>query len=283
MASPSRTRCPATCSRHRPELCWKYLGEIERATRDAKPNSGHLALARLAPRNARFTVLTPNLDGFHRAAGSQDLIEIHGNLHRLHCCFCPYELEVENYAGLQIPPSCPHCAGLVRPRVTLFGEALPEPELTRLYELLDGGVDLVLSIGTTSVFPYIAAPMLLAAQRGLPSVEINPGESEVSHLAQYRIRERAAPALERLMEMVQVGLGNFVVAAKAATPTRCPDRRGSGCGRRPSARAWCGQVGVLRSLPHPRFAAPCRERNPVLPLIWGSNYNWIPAFAGMTL
>jgi NAD-dependent deacetylase len=89
--------------------------------------------------------------------------------------------------------------------VTLFGEALPEPELSRLYELLDEGVDLVLSIGTTSVFPYIAAPMQFAAQRGLPSVEINPGDSEVSHLATYRIRERAAPALEWLLEMVQRG------------------------------------------------------------------------------
>jgi NAD-dependent protein deacetylase/lipoamidase len=186
----------------RPELCWKYLGEIESATRSARPNAGHLALARLAPRYARFTVLTQNVDGFHRAAGSQDLIEIHGNLHRLHCCACPYELEVPDYAGLVIPPSCPYCAGLVRPGVTLFGEALPEPELTRLYALLEEGVDLVLSIGTTSVFPYIAAPMLMAAQRGLPSVEINPGSSEVSHLASYRIRERAAPALEKLLGLV---------------------------------------------------------------------------------
>jgi NAD-dependent deacetylase len=191
--------------RQRPELCWKYLGEIERATRSARPNAGHRALAQLAPRYARFTVLTQNVDGFHRAAGSEDLIEIHGNLHRLHCCLCPYELETADYAGLLIPPSCPHCAGLVRPRVVLFGEALPEPELTRLYELLDEGVDLVLSIGTTSVFPYIAAPMLMAAQRGLPSVEINPGDSEVSHLARYRIRERAAVALGRLAGLVMAG------------------------------------------------------------------------------
>ncbi|HWY23991.1 MAG TPA: Sir2 family NAD-dependent protein deacetylase, partial [Nevskia sp.] len=77
--------------RTRPELCWKYLGEIERACRGCQPNAGHRVLAELAPAYQLFTVLTQNVDGFHRMAGSRDLIEIHGNLHRLHCGFCSYE------------------------------------------------------------------------------------------------------------------------------------------------------------------------------------------------
>jgi len=188
--------------RERPELCWKYLGEIERACRGREPNAGHRVLAALAPAYQRFTVLTQNVDGFHRRAGSRDLIEIHGNLHRLHCSFCPYEVEVDDYAALAIPPSCPYCAGLVRPRVVLFGEALPPAELERLYQVMEDGVDLVLSIGTTSVFPYIAQPVIAAARRGLPTAEINPGGSEVSHLVRHRIRERAATALQQLQDLL---------------------------------------------------------------------------------
>jgi NAD-dependent deacetylase len=188
--------------RERPELCWRYLGEIERACRGREPNAGHRVLAQLAPAYEQFTVLTQNVDGFHRRAGSTDLIEIHGNLHRLHCSFCPYETEVEDYAALGIPPSCPYCAGLVRPRVVLFGEALPQTELERLYEVIENGVDLVLSIGTTSVFPYIAQPVIAAARRGLPTAEINPGSSEVSHLVRHRVREPAAVALQQLRELL---------------------------------------------------------------------------------
>jgi NAD-dependent deacetylase len=188
--------------RERPDLCWKYLGEIEQACRGRQPNAGHRVLAQLAPAYAQFTVLTQNVDGFHRMAGSRDLIEIHGNLHRLHCSFCPYETELTDYAGLEIPPGCPYCAGLVRPRVVLFGEALPRAELERLYQVIEEGTDLVISIGTTSVFPYIAQPVIAAARRGLPTAEINPGRSEVSHLVRYRVRERAAPALEQLQVLL---------------------------------------------------------------------------------
>lgn len=188
--------------RERPELTWKYLGEIERACRGRQPNAGHHVLAALAPAYAQFTVLTQNVDGFHRLAGSRDLIEIHGNLHRLHCSFCAYETDVADYSGLDIPPSCPYCAGLVRPRVVLFGEALPGAELERLVQVIEEGTDLVISIGTTSVFPYIAQPVIAAARRGLPTAEINPGDSEVSHLVRYRVRERAAAALRQLQELL---------------------------------------------------------------------------------
>ena len=191
--------------RLRPELCWKYLGEIERACRGREPNAGHRVLAELAPAYEQFTVLTQNVDGFHRRAGSADLIEIHGNLHRLQCGFCPYETEVDDYAALGIPPACPRCAGMMRPRVVLFGEALPRAELERLWAVIEDGVDLVLSIGTTSVFPYIAQPVIAAARRGLPTAEINPGGSEVSHLVRHRIRERAATALQQLRGLLRAG------------------------------------------------------------------------------
>ncbi|MBL6751269.1 MAG: NAD-dependent protein deacylase [Nevskia sp.] len=195
--------------RSRPELCWKYIHEIESATRGRQPNAGHHALAAMARGFQRFTVLTQNVDGFHRRAGSRDLIEIHGNLKVLHCTDCPYEREVHDYSGLSIPPLCPWCAGLVRPRVVLFGEALPQREVMRLYQAMAEGVDAVLSIGTTSVFPYIAEPVLTAADKGLITAEINPGESEVSDVVGFRIRERAAAALAALGDLLEAGRGGL--------------------------------------------------------------------------
>lgn len=184
--------------RKRPALCWKYIHQIESSCRGAGPNAAHAALASLQQRFESFTVLTQNIDGFHRVAGSRDLIEIHGRIHDLWCVECGAEREVADYAGLDIPPACARCGGLERPRVVLFGEMLPEPALLRLQAVMDEGVDAVLSIGTTSVFPYIAAPVLMARRRGIPSIEINPGRTEVSDLVGLRLRERAAVVLPEL-------------------------------------------------------------------------------------
>ncbi|HSW14144.1 MAG TPA: NAD-dependent deacylase [Solimonas sp.] len=185
--------------RRRPEVCWKYIHQIESSCRGARHNAAHEALAALQQRFAHFTVLTQNIDGFHADAGSRDVIEIHGNLRQLYCVTCGSERDVSDYTGLPIPPSCARCGGLERPRVVLFGEMLPEPALDRLQELLRDGVDAVLSIGTTSVFPYIAAPVLLARRQRVPSIEINPGSSEVSGLVDLRIRARAAEVLPALV------------------------------------------------------------------------------------
>ena len=184
--------------RKRPALCWKYIHQIESSCRGAGPNAAHAALASLQQRFESFTVLTQNIDGFHRVAGSRNLIEIHGRIHELWCVECGAEREVADYAGLDIPPACARCGGLERPRVVLFGEMLPEPALLRLQAVMDEGVDAVLSIGTTSVFPYIAAPVLMARRRGIPSIEINPGRTEVSDLVGLRLRERAAVVLPEL-------------------------------------------------------------------------------------
>jgi NAD-dependent deacetylase len=140
-------------------------------------------------------VLTQNVDGFHRAAGSKNVIEIHGDIHDLECRACGWERRVTSYAELPLPPPCPRCAAVIRPRVVLFGEVLPDAAVAALARELRQGFDVVVSIGTTSVFPYIAGPVVAASRIRIPTVEINPGESEVSSFVSHRLRARAAPAL----------------------------------------------------------------------------------------
>jgi len=189
--------------RSNPALCWKYLGEIERGSRGRAPHAGHSALVELATQFESLTVLTQNVDGFHALAGQADVIEMHGNLHELFCTACDYEIWVADYTDLAMPPICPRCAGSVRPRVVLFGEALPRPALQRFESVLRRGVDAVISIGTTSVFPYIAAPVVQAARAGLTTAEINPDESRISSVVRYRIQDRAAPVLMRLLALLK--------------------------------------------------------------------------------
>jgi NAD-dependent deacetylase len=183
-----------------PALTWKYIGQIEQSTRAAEPNEAHRIIAETERAKPRVWTLTQNIDGLHRAAGTQNLIEIHGDVHRLTCLSCGSRRRVEQFAALPLPPSCPACGGIERPEVVLFGEALPPKEFSALERELTSGFDAVISIGTTSVFPYIAQPVYRARMKGALTVEVNPGQSQVSEIVEYRLRMRARDALTSLRE-----------------------------------------------------------------------------------
>lgn len=191
--------------RERPEVCWKYIHQIELACRGATWNRGHEVLALMERRYERTWVLTQNVDGFHRRAGSKNVIEVHGDVHKLACTRCAYRTTAPDFAQLTIPPRCPDCREIVRPEVVLFGEMLPADAVGALERELALGFDLVVSIGTTSVFPYIAAPVVLARRAGRDTVEINPGTTGVSHVVAHRIRNRAAVALDAIWRRLEAG------------------------------------------------------------------------------
>ncbi|MCO4768905.1 MAG: NAD-dependent deacylase [Deltaproteobacteria bacterium] len=188
-----------------PDLTWKYIRQIEEACRGASPNRAHEVMAALEKKLSRVVVLTQNVDGLHRAAGTENLIEIHGTVHDLRCPFCGWTHRVDDYSHLAPgTPECGDCFSVIRPRVVLFGEMLPSDGINKLEAELAKGFDLVFSVGTTSVFPYIAAPVYRANREGGLTVEINPGDTEVSYDVQHRLRRGAADALGRLGELVGV-------------------------------------------------------------------------------
>ena len=190
-----------------PELCWRYIADIERACRGARPNRAHRVIASLEERLERVWVLTQNVDGLHRMAGSRKVIEIHGRVHELICTRCTWRDQVTDYSALQVPPTCPQCGALVRPDVVLFGEMLPTSAVQELYRQLDLGFDVVFSVGTSSVFPYIAEPVLRARWRKRTSVEINPGSTAVSDQVTHRIRAKAGAALDAIWEAYRATAG----------------------------------------------------------------------------
>jgi NAD-dependent deacetylase len=195
---PIETLLSAAVLENRPELTWKYLHQIERVSRSARPNRGHEVIAEMEQRFDRVWVLTQNVDGFHHRAGSRNVIDIHGNLHRIRCTHCAFEQTVTDYEGFSIPPRCETCREVLRPDVVLFGERLPTQQLATYRAETERGFDLVLSIGTTSVFPYISAPVLDAYHFHKPSVEINPCATDVTEFVTVKIPLGAAAALDAI-------------------------------------------------------------------------------------
>lgn len=187
----------------RPDITWKYLLQIERTCRGAEPNVAHQVIAALERVVADVVVYTQNVDGLHVAAGSRNVIEIHGNLHHLSCTRCQFRTHVETYAGLGDPPLCPKCFAPIRPDVVLFGEALPAGAIGALEDAFAEGFDMVLSIGTSSLFPYIVEPVVWAAQSGVATIEINPGETPVSGIVDIALKEGAATAMGRVWHALQ--------------------------------------------------------------------------------
>lgn len=182
-----------------PALTWKYIARIERACRGATFNAAHAMIAAL---EAHFdvVVITQNVDGFHRAAGSTRVIELHGDLHRLYCTGCDRRVRVTDYAGLELPPRCPACAGIVRPDVVLFGEMLPAAAIAAQDVEHARGFDALFAVGTTAGFPYISGPVLDAVRRGVPAIEINPDRTVLSASVTHRLPAGAVVALAAITD-----------------------------------------------------------------------------------
>ena len=186
------------CLAIRPEITWKYLAQVERNCHGVLPNAAHSAIAALE-QDCDVVVLTQNIDGLHLKAGSSNVIEIHGTLEERYCAHCGSPADTGDSS---MPPRCGHCGLIVRPRVVLFGEMLPEKAINRLHEELARGFDMVFVVGTTAVFPYIAEPVLQAIRAGVPTVEINPAQTRLSERVMHYLPMRAAIALPDILRFM---------------------------------------------------------------------------------
>ncbi|MDH4554353.1 NAD-dependent deacylase [Pseudomonas sp. BN417] len=188
-----------------PALCWKYLAQLGRACLGAGPNAGHEAIAELQRRKPDCWVLTQNIDGYHRQAGSppERLIEIHGELSPLYCQSCGAESpDLARHLAGEMPPKCPECGGILRPPVVLFEEMLPEQAIDSLYAELRKGFDAVISVGTTASFPYIIEPVVRTRQAGGFTVEINPARTDLSPVVDVHLQGKALEVLQGLISHI---------------------------------------------------------------------------------
>lgn len=186
--------------RRDPARVWSHLRHVEASCRGMVPNRGHAVIAAMEQAFERVWVLTQNVDGFHQRAGSRHVIAIHGNVHKVRCTACSYRTGVESYAELGEAPVCPSCGADLRPDVVLFGEMLDADAVGLYQQHLDQPFDVVFSIGTSSLFSYIQEPVLDAAMFDRFTVEINPGDTEVSQVVDVHLRLPAEAALVALWQ-----------------------------------------------------------------------------------
>ncbi len=185
--------------RSHPEITWKYLAQMEFMARGKTYNAAHEAIVYFEKNWPRVWTLTQNIDGFHLSAGAQNVLEIHGTLRRLRCPRCATMLDVVSYENVSLPPRCSNCGGGMRPDVVLFDEMLPTDILAKLDQELNRGFDLVVSVGTSSQFPYILEPIYRAIQNGKATLEINPAvATDISGLVTLHLCARAAEALPEI-------------------------------------------------------------------------------------
>ena len=173
----------------------------------ARPNAGHVALARLEELGRCHVLITQNVDDLHRQAGTQRVLEIHGNHRLLRCIGCARrfgegELAVDPE---DLPPRCPGCSGIVKDDTVHFGEPIPPDVLRGCFDAVERA-DCMLVVGTSAtVFPAAEFP-LEVLRRGGSVIEVNPHESDLTPLASLSLRGPGGAVLERLVAEVAAGL-----------------------------------------------------------------------------
>jgi NAD-dependent deacetylase len=189
-----------------PSLVWNWYRWRRSLIAAVRPNPGHVALARLESRLRHVTVLTQNVDGLHRAAGSVALVELHGNIWRARCTADPARVFDGRLAAPDGPadsdelPRC-ECGALLRPDVVWFGEALDAKVFARATDVVRS-CDVLLIVGTSGVVYPVAALPEAARQAGATLVEINLTPTPLTAMADYVLQGPAGvvlPALDALV------------------------------------------------------------------------------------
>ena len=149
--------------RRDPDRFWHFYSQRFMSLRDKQPNRAHEIVAELERRGFVRAVVTQNIDRLHRAAGSRDVIEVHGSISHSVCLQCGGRFELEKVveqieAHPDSAPECTRCFQPLKPDVVLFGEFLPEDALRRANDLA-AEADLMLAIGSSlEVHPVAALP-----------------------------------------------------------------------------------------------------------------------------
>ena len=187
--------------RSEPEEFWRFYRERLSLLHEAQPNPGHLAIAELERRGLVRRVLTQNVDGLHRAAGSREPLELHGTLSEVECLACgfrgPSEIAETQLARGAAVPACPDCGANLKPAVVLFGELLP-PALGEAESELSS-CDLLICCGSSlQVYPVAGFPARVHAHGGDIAI-VNLGPTGADAGARVRIDMKTGDALPALV------------------------------------------------------------------------------------
>ncbi|MEW6685800.1 MAG: NAD-dependent deacylase [Candidatus Edwardsbacteria bacterium] len=186
-----------------PKLVWEWYEWRREIIRQAKPNPGHLAIAQFEEIFPEFLLVTQNVDGLHRLAGSKKIVELHGNIFR-NKCSKDGRIYQETPKTDSIPPRC-ECGAYLRPDVVWFGESLSSEVLNEAF-VKTQSCEVFLSIGTSAIVHPAASLPLLAKERGALVGEINLEPTPITPLVDISIRGKSAEILPKILNHLSFNL-----------------------------------------------------------------------------
>jgi len=179
-----------------PELVWRWYEWRRGIVSETDPNPGHHALRRMQHGLTTSLLITQNVDGLHQRAGSEQLIELHGNLFRNLCSRDMHPVMTEEWVPGN-PPRCPRCDSLVRPGVVWFGEMLPPDAIESAWQAAMS-CDVFFSIGTSAQVYPAAQLAEIALGNGATVVEVNPEPTTLTRYADFVLSSPSGAALPEI-------------------------------------------------------------------------------------
>ena len=183
-----------------PKLVWDWYAWRREAVKSVRPNAGHYALVEMERHVPDFTLIAQNVDNLHRMAGSQNVLELHGNIQRVRCAACYTYTETWDDDSESVP-RCRECGGLLRPDVVWFGEALPRDQLEAAV-IAARSCEVFFSIGTSGVVQPAASLAYAARNRGAVVVEINAEPTSLTPKTNYFLQGKSGEILPGLVEVI---------------------------------------------------------------------------------
>lgn len=177
-----------------PEEFFRFYKERMLVT-DVMPNAAHRKLAEMEEKGRLSAVITQNIDGLHRKAGSRTVYELHGSIYRNACMRCGREYGAESVAAAAGVPKCA-CGGTIKPSVVLYGEPLPEDAWNGAVRAMEGA-DLLIVAGTSlTVYP---AAYLVRYFKGKRAVIINLSDTGTESAYALSIRAKVGETLAQIV------------------------------------------------------------------------------------
>lgn len=179
-----------------PELVWEWYHWRRGLIRESSPNAAHHSLVQIERNSPQFTLITQNVDGYHLTAGSETVLEIHGNINRARCSSCAHRVPLADETGVL---TCAQCGALMRPDVVWFGENL-DPSILEASYSASGSADFFLVAGTSSVVQPAASLAFSAKERGGYVLEVNLDPTPLTGTADVTILGKAGEVLSALVD-----------------------------------------------------------------------------------
>lgn len=185
-----------------PHLFYRSAFKRYSALLQAEPNTGHYILAEMEQLGIIKGVITQNIDGLHKMAGTKKLFEVHGHVRTCRCLSCGKRHSMPELLGQLedeiIPPKCSRCPGILRPDIVLFGDPMATDYFAAA-EILQTNCDLLVVVGSSlSVYPVASMPDLV---NNLIIINLQP--TPLDSKAQVVIREKSSTALSQILNCIK--------------------------------------------------------------------------------